>query len=158
MTEFPSGLYGLRPAMTAFRVLLTGLLLLVLTACGGGGSDGSSPGHQPIVLHGQVVNGPVVGAKVRVHTPDSGLLGVATTGDQGRYSMEVPVAPPWRVVSSGGRLNGEPYVGVLRSLCENAASCATTPYTTLLLALMDEMGLMHKLCSSSARVLLQIHS
>lgn len=133
------GLYG--------RTTLVGLMLMGLVACssdsGSGGADNDSTAPDDATqatVQGQVINGPLAGADVRVFDVAGELLGSTTTDDEGNYAVDVPVDPPYNIVTEGGLLDGVPYQGSLKSLCETASSCAATPYTTVLVKMVEETG------------------
>lgn len=83
--------------------LSTLALAALLTACGGGGGDsgtannGGSTAQGPVTLNGQVIDGPIAGAKVCLHVDGvaardsaSAAICAADTDAQGNYSLAVP--------------------------------------------------------------------
>ena len=125
------------PALFRFAQLLALLtVVLLLSACGGGGSSDSST---TFTVEGRVLNGVLVGSTVDVFGASGGsVLGTATTDANGRYSARVSRAGPYRLRATGGKLNGVDYTGTLESSCPAGSSCILTPYTTVLLRLVDE--------------------
>ena len=122
------------------RVLLLGAAL-ALSACGGG-SSGGSPDRE-VSVSGKVLNGPLAGAEVSVFDADGDLLGTAVTAADGSFSITIinPQAP-LRLVSAGGELNGNPYLGTLRADCQLSSSaesltCNLTPWSSLAASLVD---------------------
>jgi hypothetical protein len=88
-----------------------------------------------------VLNGVLVGSTVEVFgATGGGDLGTATTDANGRYSAQVSRAGPYRLRATGGKLNGSDYTGTLEAFCSAASGCFVTPYTTVLLRLIDEHG------------------
>ena len=114
-------------------------VVFVLAACGGGG--GSSDQAQTFTVQGNVANGPLVGSTVQVFGANAGgVLGSATTDADGSYAAEVSRGGPYRLRATGGLMNGVYYTGVLEALCASGAGCDVTPYTTVLLRLVDDHG------------------
>ncbi len=99
-----------------------------------------APTPAPFSVTGYAVNGPLDGATVRIFGADGALLGTTTTSHDGAYLLQVTVPPPYRIEVVGGRLEGQPYEGVLRAPCEAAADCNITPFTTVIARLIDEHG------------------
>lgn len=128
------------------RMFSIGLGLLVLAGCERDrAASNTSPQPTPappalISVTGYAVNGPLAGATVRIFGVDGQQLGSVTTGDDGAYHAQVSVPPPYRIEVVGGLLEGEPYQGVLRAFCETAADCYITPFTSIIVGLMDEYG------------------
>jgi uncharacterized delta-60 repeat protein len=129
-------------------MIFPAVMALMLTACGGGSSSDSSDegGTQTnlISVQGRIINGPLVGAEVRLYTANRVLVGDTTTDENGSFSLDVTAQPPYRVITKDGVLDGDLYKGSLSAWCEDAASCNATPHTTILLALMDEKGFNHE--------------
>ena len=122
------------------KVHLLALLMVVflLPACGGGGSSDNAT---TFTVEGRVLNGVLVGSTVDVFGTSGGsVLGTATTDANGRYAAQVSRAGPYRLRATGGKLNGVDYAGTLESSCSAASGCFVTPYTTVLLRLVDDYG------------------
>ena len=118
-------------------ILLT--LVFGLAACGGG--SGSSDQPMTFTVHGKVSNGPLEGSTVQVFGLNGGsVLRSATTDADGRYAAEVSSAGPYRLRTTGGTIDGVGYTGVLEASCATGSDCNVTPYTTVLLRLVDEHG------------------
>ncbi|MCC1497110.1 hypothetical protein [Alcanivorax sp. 1008] len=128
------------------RILRSMLLLLGmlgLISCGGGSGGGGADEDTLVVVQGQVINGPLVGATVSITDGTDTVLGSAITDAQGNFSIQLtnPVSP-LLVVSDGGTLDGVPYSAQLRAYCsvdEDSAtlSCHVTPYSSLIAQLVD---------------------
>ena len=127
-----------RPLYRPLGIMTLILLISLLAGC----SDGSgSSASQTLV--GYAINGPLEGATVEVYSVDgTALLGTTTTDASGRFEFDRGVKAPYRVRVYGGMLDGQAYTGVLESHCSTVAetSCNVTPYTTLLVRLMDELN------------------
>ncbi len=106
------------------------LIALVFTAC--------HADERADTISGYAINGPLNGATVEV-LGARGLLASATTDADGRFSVDIPFQPPYRLRVSGGTLDGMPYEGVLEASCETR-DCNVTPWTTLVVRPMDEHG------------------
>ncbi len=132
------------PVLSRFVQSLTLLMVIfVLSACGGGGSSGGGSPHAPqtFTVEGKVSNGPLAGSTVRVFDANgAGLLESTTTDGDGRYSAGVSSGGPYRVRTSGGTVGGVDYTGVLEASCDTGSGCNVTPYTTVLIRLVDEHG------------------
>lgn len=122
------------------RVLFLGAVL-ALSACGGG-SSGGTPDRE-VSVSGKVLNGPLAGAEVSVFDAGGDLLGTAVTAADGSFSITLinPQAP-LRLVSEGGELDGNPYLGTLRADCQLSSSaesltCNLTPWSSLAAARVD---------------------
>ena len=111
--------------------------MFVLSACGGGGSSGSAT---TFTVEGRVLNGVLVGSAVEIFGSNGERLATATTDTDGRYSAEASQDGPYRLRATGGKLNGVDYAGVLEASCAGGSSCFVTPYTTVLLRLVDDYG------------------
>jgi hypothetical protein len=111
---------------------------LVLSACGGGSSDKTTT----FAIEGRVLNGVLVGSTVEVFGVNGGsVLGPATTDADGRYgSAGAANGGLYRLRTTGGKLNGVDYTGVLEAVCPPGPGCFVTPYTTVLVRLIDEHG------------------
>ncbi|MDD3519059.1 MAG: hypothetical protein PHQ14_11980, partial [Chromatiales bacterium] len=116
---------GIGDVTAPVRRLLLMFIPFLLTACGD-----ESGIH---TVGGYAVDGPLAGAVVEV----SGSQGA--TGADGRFSIDVSTAPPYRLRVSGGTLDGIPYEGVLEAWCETT-ECHVTPWTTAVVRLMDRYG------------------
>lgn len=115
------------------------MVMLLLSACGGGG--GSSEQSTTLEIKGRVLNGPLDGSTVQVFGANGGsVLGTATTDSEGRYAAQVSGEGPYRLRVSGGELNGVDYAGVLEAACAGGSNCFVTPYTTVILRLVDDHG------------------
>jgi hypothetical protein len=114
------------------RLLTLMFLSFVLGACGGGGAA-------PTTLSGYAVNGPLSGATVEILNSSGEKIGETETDSNGQYTIDVTIDPPYRIRTSGGTLDGAPYQGVLEAWCESA-ECHATPWTTLIVRLMDDQG------------------
>lgn len=129
------------------KMIFPAAIAFVLSACGGGSSGGSSDegGTETnlISVQGQIINGPLVNAEVHLYTAARVLIDVTTTDSSGGFSLDVTEAPPYRIITQGGLLDGELYKGSLSTWCEDASACNATPYTTILLTLMDDKGFNH---------------
>lgn len=122
---------GLPPAIGVLKGLIWLLLIaFTLTAC--------NSSDRTTVVSGYAINGPLNGATVEVLGPN-GPLGFAVTDSDGHFSVEIAARPPYRLRVSGGTLDGIPYEGVLEASCE-AAACDATPWSTLVVRLMEELG------------------
>lgn len=119
--------------------LSLGVLALAIAGCSDGTSIGDELGTFP--LSGQAINGPLVDAAIEVWSQDQQLLGTTSTDAEGRYTLDVDAPPPYRVTASGGTLNGQAYTGVLEAACPGTDACAVTPFSTAMVALMDDQGL-----------------
>jgi len=125
------------PAISRFvqmLVLLT--VVLLLSACGGGSSDSSST----FTVQGRVLNAALIGSTVEIFNSNGTLLAAMNTNTEGGYSVEVSQDGPYRIRATGGMLNGEEYTGTLEASCANGLECFVTPYTTVLVRLVDERG------------------
>ncbi|MDF1629361.1 MAG: hypothetical protein P1U78_06130 [Alcanivoracaceae bacterium] len=130
----------------SIRILRSMLLLLGmlgLISCGGGSGGGGADEDTLVVVQGQVINGPLVGATVSITDGTDTVLGSTITDAQGNFSIQLtnPVSP-LLVVSDGGTLDGVPYSAQLRAYCsvdEDSAtlSCQVTPYSSLIARLVD---------------------
>ena len=121
------------------RPLVLLVAVFALAACGGGG--GSSDQTTTFTVQGKVSNGPLVGSTVQVLEANGGsALGSATTGADGSYRVEVSGAGPYRLRATGGKMNGVDYTGVLEAACAGGSNCFVTPYTTVILRLVDDHG------------------
>jgi len=122
------------------RVLLFGAVL-GLSACGG--SDGGGTADREVSVSGMVVNGPLSGAEVSVRDASGALLGSGATTVDGSFSITITnPEPPLRLISRGGTLDGNPYVGTLQADCTLASdavalTCNLTPYSTLASLFVD---------------------
>ncbi|WP_422126752.1 InlB B-repeat-containing protein [Thioalkalivibrio sulfidiphilus] len=114
------------------RLVQLGLVALAVIGC--------SSSTTNTTVEGEVVNGPLVGAEVTVYTPARTPLGSGITDGAAGYVLNVPANPPYRIETQGGELDGTPYEGRLKAWCETPNTCPVTPYTTVLLALMDTAG------------------
>lgn len=129
----------------SMRILRSVLLMcgmLGLISCGG--SSGGADKDTLVMVEGQVINGPLVGATLSVTDAQGTLLGSAVTDAQGQFSLQVtnPVSP-LLLVAEGGTLDGVPYAAQLRAYCAVAEgsetlSCNVTPYSSLIARLADE--------------------
>ena len=116
---------------------LAPFVAFALMGCGGGGGSDSST----FAVEGRVLNGVVVGSTVEVFGANGGsVLGTATTDATGRFSARVPQRGPYRLSAEGGQMNGADYSGVLEASCAAGSGCFVTPYSTVLLRLVDEHG------------------
>ncbi len=121
--------------------LISGIILsAMLSAC-------SSNGSNHVVVTGVVADEPIVGAQVKVFLAPSEdealtetVLGTGVTDSNGRYTLVVNSSPPYRITTTGGTMNGQPFPGVLTAYCETADQCNASPYTSALDLLMVEEG------------------
>lgn len=116
------------------------LLLLFFLAAGCSSSSSSKNGNddqdenqfegvETVSFSGYVVNGPLDAARVEIFNQDGVLLGHTYTNSDGSYEHPaIPEAELYRVVASGGLLNGTPYPGILIAQCEEPV-CDLTPVT-----------------------------
>lgn len=107
------------------------LLLLLLSACG---DDNNA--H---IVSGHAINGPLDGATIEILSAQGEHLATVETDPDGGFETQVFAAPPYRLLVSGGTLNGIPYQGVLESWCE-ANECDATPWSTVVVRLMEQHG------------------
>lgn len=127
------------------RVLPFGFGLMLLAGCDHHDAPAVAPdpiaeSPQLIRITGYAVNGPLNGAAVRIIGTDGQQLESTTTGTDGAYHAQVSVSPPYRIEVTGGSLDGEPYQGVLLASCEAGTDCNITPFTTVIVRLMDQYG------------------
>lgn len=113
--------------------LLVVLATLLLAGCSSGGTV-STP------VEGYVINGPLAGASVFIMDPAGLPLAETTTDSDGHFSIGVEQAPPYRVRTEGGLLDGVLYAGSLEGWCESREACNVTPLTTVWVQLMDNHG------------------
>jgi len=118
---------------------------LTLAACGGGssGSSGSSSGESSgssdsFSIDGRVVNSPLAGSTVEVLSAAGDRLFETVTDADGNYSATLSVAGPYRIRTTGGTIDGEDYEGTLEAACEQDVGCNVTPYSTIIVRLVDE--------------------
>ncbi len=128
--------------------ILVSVVVVALTACGGGSSGGdvsgntnSPPTNNPSVMKtisGVVVDDPIIGATVKVLSLSSDELQVTTTDNNGNYSMQVKaddISAGFMLEASGGVMNGVDFNDTLRAIygvSENLENANITLMTTLL--------------------------
>ena len=86
------------------------------------------------------MNGVIAAATVRAYDGTGRLAGTAVSDVEGRFALELTKPGPYRLVSSGGRLNGTEYRGELGAWCGEGLECGVTPLSTALVNLMQEGG------------------
>ena len=127
----------------ASPLTLTCTTLLLVGCGGGGGNEGPSAemsAPQSFVLEGRLMNGIIAGANVRAYDAMGKLTGTAVSDSEGRFELELAIPGPYRLVSSGGWLNGTEYLGELAAWCGEDPECGVTPLSTALVNLMQEGG------------------
>ncbi len=119
--------------------LAAALLVLTLAACTGD-DRGQKRSPDPTQLTGWVVNSPLAGAVITVLGPDGTILATTLSGPDGSFSLELTTPPPYRLITTGGEKEGEPYAGELAAWCQDGL-CDVTPFSSLVLALVDELDM-----------------
>ena len=113
-----------------------------LAGCGGGIESART--HAMFAIEGRVLNGVLAGSIIQVLGAGDGIaLGTAPTDSEGCYRVEVLQEGPYRVRATGGELYGVDYSGTLEAFCPIGSDCFVTPYTTVLLRLVDAHGFNH---------------
>lgn len=105
------------------------------SGCGGGGSGSTSTSSSTVT--GVVIDGPVSGATVTVTDSSGRTVGSTTTGDDAKYSVNVPAGTtyPLRVAISGGtdQVTGEAPAPMESLVTDSKQTTANvTPITTVM--------------------------
>lgn len=125
----------------SFALLLSGIMLLFLSACGGGGgSDSSSSNTSSVGTAGVAVDPYIYEAQFQEIHADGSLGQLSSFSDaQGRFSFAEPIAEGSRVVMvKQGIHNGVPYEGKLSSCFDLLdGELVVSPFTTVLTNLIE---------------------
>lgn len=125
------------------RISIGGVVLLAayfVAGCGGGGGSETNRTDATYTVEGRVLNGVLTGSTVRALGAGGGSALEATTDSEGRYRIEVLQEELYRLRATGGELNAVEYGGTLEAFCPVGSDCFITPYTTVLLRLIDTHG------------------
>ena len=145
----------MNPALPACRPtrsrILSGCLVLALTACGGGGGGGSTPSASPAAssLSGTAVDGYLKGATVFLDVNGNGSFDAgepsALTDDSGRYVLDTSSVGAsisgMRVIATGGidTDTGYAFTGKLAARADGATTGQLiSPLTSLVDALVGQ--------------------
>lgn len=125
-----------------------------LGGCGDSNHDySSSSGH---FVSGIVADDPVSGAVVNIYNSAEEVVGTGTTDDNGTYRIEVEETGEYRVVASGGSINGVPFTGRMENICTDPLECDVTPLSTLALEVAEQHGYLLERARQEARLALGI--
>jgi len=97
--------------------------------------------NSPSTLRGVVMDDPLVGATVTAYGTNFETLGTAITDSDGEYNISIPYDSAYRIVASGGTIDGVPFTGTMKSICNKEQMCNATPLTTLTATLVDNYKL-----------------
>ena len=125
------------------KTILASWLVCALTACGGGGSGISTqapPEPERITISGFVSDDPVVGASVKLSSLDGDRpLGTAVSGSGGAFSIttgKADLGTGYRLESSGGTMNGQPFADILKAIYPAAKATGSSNLTLITTALV----------------------
>jgi pimeloyl-ACP methyl ester carboxylesterase len=132
------------------------LIMIFLSACGGGSSDSATPDPTPpiivppttITISGQVSDGSLTGASITVRDFENKTLVIGPTDAEGSFSLEVvetDVENGYSIETSGGELGGNAFTGMFKAIysaTENKNAANVTILTTLVseLTLLEDSG------------------
>ena len=125
------------------KTILASWLVCALTACGGGGSGISTqapPEPERITISGFVSDDPVAGASVKLSSLDGDRpLGTAVSGSDGAFSIttgKADLGTGYRLESSGGTMNGQPFADILKAIYPAAKATGSSNLTLITTALV----------------------
>ncbi|MDX9767879.1 MAG: DUF1566 domain-containing protein [Ectothiorhodospiraceae bacterium] len=122
------------------------ILLFVLSACGADvniDESGGDTSPATFVLEGTVTDDPVSEAAVFIYDAVGNLVGQTGTDANGHFSWPDLPHGDYRVVTNGGWVRGQPFVGSMTARC-SGSPCHVTPLTTLADAYAERNGLSYE--------------